>query len=709
MTFLNPWLLLGSIGVAGAVLIHLLSRYRHRRLEWAAMELLRRAVRVRTRRLRLENILLLLLRCLIIILVALALARPTTKAFSALGKPDAGMVVALDGSMSMSHEQKGAGRFDRALDKARRIFETAQTGSPASIMLMGAKPRVKLRNGGYQKTRVDDILNGLDPLPEVLNLEGNLQRAGVLLDEIKSPNKELYLITDAQKTDWQNLSNRALAQLKSLAAKYRVFLVPVRNAEADNVAVTELQVTSGALRVGEIVRITARIKNCGSTPRGRTRLSLTGGGGISEQSIVTGLSPGDSTPVPFFIRLTKSGPVRLTASIEDNGLEGDNRRRTVINVKRRPRVLIADGDPFGSGHRGAADYISRALSPPGRRTPASLLVRAIPWLSLPSISLHNYDVVILANVPDIPEVTARGLRRFVRRGGGLIVFAGGNVRPNVLNKRMTRDGESLLPAKLLGVKRHTVGRSTGQQMNIRMTDHPIGRILASFPADTIAGSRFYQHMRVEMRPESKSILQLTGGVPLLVERRFGRGKVLLCTSSADRSWNNMALNPVFPTMLQGAVTELLRAPFEHPLTVGEETVMPVPGQAAGDSVSITTPRGQTWETKLTMRDGEIVLDLSGLEGPGFYDVDVGGKQTWPLAVNPDTAESQIQHCSPSELKDAVDGSGVQIVEERENVVSTIEQTRRGRELWKYLIAAALSALVIESIVAKRYVRRPETR
>ncbi len=706
MPFLNPWLLLGALGVAGAVLIHLLSRYRHRRLEWGAMELLRRAVQVRTRRMRLENILLLLLRCLIILLVALALARPTTKQLSPLGKPDAGIVVAVDGSMSMSHEYGGTSRFEKAVERTHRIFNTAQTGNPTSLMLMGAKPRVLLRNAGYQSERVDTVLKGIQPRPEVLNLEASLRRARTLLAEMTSPNKELYLVTDVQTTDWRNLSNESRRLLQTLGDKHKVFLVPIRNKDAGNVAVSGLELTSGALRHGEIVRVTAELTNGGTSARNGVRVSLEQDDRIVQRHIVNELAPGESASVPFFLQLTETGPVRLTAGIKGDGLALDNRRHAVLHIKEQVRVLVADGNPFGPADRGAAAYISRALSPPDTSSHGPLSVRTIPWLSLPSVSLRNYELVILANIPDVPAVTAKGLHRFVRQGGGLIVFVGGNVRPDVLNKRLDRNGERLLPGKLTVAKGHTMAGTRGRQLTVSKPDHPITGILPSFPNETIAGNRFFRYMGVEPAAESTVLLRLSGGAPLLLENELGRGKVLLCTTSADRSWNNMVLSPIFPALLNQATTQLLRTPYERPLEVGEHAVLPLPGLSAGEPVKMTTPEDRTRRLRAVQRDDDVVLDIKGLAAPGFYRVEPGKQSGWPLAVNPDVAESRIAHSAPAELRTSLDKLPVKVIEEDRNIAGVISQTRHGRELWQYLIAAALCALVLESLIAKRSIRHP---
>ena len=118
MGFLNPWLLLGLAGVAIPIIIHLLNRFRRRRIDWAAMELLRRAMMMRSRQVRLEDLILLALRCLAIILIALALARPTIRSSGAKwfgAGEQIGAIIALDGSFSMETRPGVQSRFGRAV------------------------------------------------------------------------------------------------------------------------------------------------------------------------------------------------------------------------------------------------------------------------------------------------------------------------------------------------------------------------------------------------------------------------------------------------------------------------------------------------------------------------------------------------------------------------------------------------------------------
>ena len=69
MTFLNPLLLIGALGIALPILAHLINRQQVQRTDWAAMQFLNRSVRVRSRQIRLRDILLLMMRCLALLLI----------------------------------------------------------------------------------------------------------------------------------------------------------------------------------------------------------------------------------------------------------------------------------------------------------------------------------------------------------------------------------------------------------------------------------------------------------------------------------------------------------------------------------------------------------------------------------------------------------------------------------------------------------------
>lgn len=136
------WGALGLLGIAVPIIIHLLYRKHRRQTDWAAMELLRRALVIRSGQVKLEDYIILALRCLTLALLALALLRPTMNSDSStfLGDKKVGMIVAIDASFSMNHGEHS--RFERAVEKAKEIFEAANEGDSVSIVLMSNRPQV---------------------------------------------------------------------------------------------------------------------------------------------------------------------------------------------------------------------------------------------------------------------------------------------------------------------------------------------------------------------------------------------------------------------------------------------------------------------------------------------------------------------------------------------------------------------------------------
>ncbi|GAB3641061.1 BatA domain-containing protein [Spirosoma arcticum] len=79
MTFIEPFLLWGTLAVAIPIVIHFWHQKRGKPLPWAATQWLTERNQQQSRGLRLDNVLLLLLRCLLLILLAALLAQPVLK------------------------------------------------------------------------------------------------------------------------------------------------------------------------------------------------------------------------------------------------------------------------------------------------------------------------------------------------------------------------------------------------------------------------------------------------------------------------------------------------------------------------------------------------------------------------------------------------------------------------------------------------------
>ncbi|MEI7836871.1 MAG: VWA domain-containing protein, partial [Planctomycetota bacterium] len=280
MNAINPfwslWFPLAMAGLSVPILIHLLSRYRSRPMDWAAMELLKRAMVVRSKRLRLEDLLLLALRCLAAVLIALALSRPFFEQAGSGGGGEgaSGVLIALDGSFSMSYKPGQTSRFKDAVKRVQDILSTVKPGSPVTLAVMGSRVHVLVRDKAYDPEAFKEEINRLASVPESLNLESCLGEIDAMVRETKAASHECFIVTDSQAVTWERVSDAAQARLKSLREFCRVFLLPAGTIEAENLAITRLAVGSGVLRANTTALYTAEVTNTGMETANNVKVQM---------------------------------------------------------------------------------------------------------------------------------------------------------------------------------------------------------------------------------------------------------------------------------------------------------------------------------------------------------------------------------------------------------------------------------------------------
>ena len=700
MSFVNPWLLFAALGVALPVLAHLLNRYRFKETNWAAMQFLNRTVRVRSRQIRLQDILLLVLRCLAILLLALAFAQPALQRaeglMARLGERRAGVIIALDASYSMQHSDGTATRFARALKKIETIAGQIRPGDPVSLILLGDEHRVVARNMAFDPERFEALLRAQQATPETLDLDSVPRRLKELAEDMVAPQKEIYLISDVQAQDWKH--GAALGELGRLA---HLCLVPV-SGDSDNLAITSLELMSGVLRKGTVARYRATVRNCGDRPAANVRVTGLVDNVNADTKIIPVIAAGASETVSLFVPFQNPGPVSIAAKLEADALPVDDVRRAVAVIRDRVSVLCVEGTEKSGA------LIAAALRATGKSAgQEDLTVQSVSWVSLPAQDLSKFDVVILTDVPDITTDQARRFEEYVRAGNGLIWFAGDNVKAAVWNERSKLSGTPLLPAVIEQSVRTSDEMGVGGALDPALPDHSVSRPLLSLPEDLLSEARFLKVLQVKPSATSITVLSLAGsGSPVLIEQALGRGHVFMFTTSAGPAWNNMAVTPVFPMILQQMVTYLTAREFEKPRLVGDSLSLAYVDQPNASDAVFDTPSGETITVPVREHRKQFVAMLDHAREAGFYLARVSVQSPGlPVAVNVDTRESNVKCLTGAELASTFAGTGLTVAPSDTDLLGVIEQSRTARTYWPVLMLAGLLILIVESLLANRLLRR----
>ncbi len=705
MTFMNPLLLIGALGIALPILAHLLNRHKFKQTDWAAMQFLNRSVRVRSRHLRLRDLLLLLVRCLAIGCLVFALARPATNNTNGSwfpGENRTGVIIALDASYSMSHSNGSATRFERAIELVGNISEHSQSGDPVSLVLLGGEHRVVLRNVAYDRARFIEALEELEASPESLDLDSVPKQLQTLAEDMDAIQKEVYIVSDMQTQDWGKVSAELHGGLKELGEHLSVFVVPVSGGD-ENLAVTGLDLVSGELRKGSVARYRTTVRNCGSSLASNIDVQCRVEGVQIDRKTIPVIAAGASETVSLFVPFYDAGPTRITAEIAGDALSTDNVRRAVAVVRDRVSVLCLDGSSGDAGRLVRAALMARADGGEDK----DYVVRTVQWPSFPTQDLEQADVVILADVPEITADQARQLSRFVRMGNGLVWFAGEQIKIDSWNKLSGMGPNKLLPASLRSVVDTSDSQGTGKPLDPSLPDHAVCRPLQSLPEDLLNETRLLKRIAVEPANSSFSLLNLAGShSPVLLEHSLGRGHVFMFTTSAQASWNNMALTPVFPMLMQQIVTYLAGREFEPPRVVGDPLSLSYVDQPDATDAVFDTPSDQTIIVPVRKHRNQYVALLDKSREAGFYVARVSVQSPgMPVAVNVETRESNVSCLAAAEIKESLKGTGITVSATEADLAAAIETARTARSSWRFFMLTGLALLIFESLLADRMLGR----
>jgi hypothetical protein len=700
------WGALGLLGIAVPIIIHLLYRKHRRQTDWAAMELLRRALVIRSGQVKLEDYIILALRCLALALLALALLRPTMNSDSStfLGDKKVGMIVAIDASFSMNHGEHS--RFERAVEKAKEIFEAANEGDSVSIVLMSNRPQVLLRGAHYNKGQVNDILDELKTATSHhLNLDQNIELLDELVGELKTPGKECFLITDAQELDWANLPATALTALQNLTDNANVFVVPAGTEGEENLSIERLNYTWGTLREAGEARFSAQVRNTGRRAADGGTLEFFVDTELSKRVTVGPLEPGEARSLEFTTLFDQPGDVRLKAQLSKDSLADDNVRHAVARIRSGINLLLVDGSPSSSpdGTRGGAYYAKVALRPKDTGPDGGVVISEVEAPDLALEQLGEFDVILLSNLHSLSSDMVGRLRRFVAGGGGLIVFAGDRVEVSDYNKHFAGE-EGILPGILKEVAscQDQKGWTIGQPKS----NHLLASLVKGYPEKLLDAIRISKLMAVEPTSDSVVILSVAEtGAPLLLAREIGAGTVLFLTTSGNKSWNNLPREPLYTILLQQAVTMLTSDPEGLQFTVGSEVNLAVSGREVGDFVSLNSPAEDDQDIRVT-QDGDQPVATVEFRALGVYSIKAEGKNpAVVIAANIDARESNVRVVDGNALTGQLNEAGVEVLDRDGSMSEAIKDARRGRELAHLFLLLAVLAFLLQSMLARYYTNK----
>jgi hypothetical protein len=436
----------------------------------------------------------------------------------------------------------------------------------------------------------------------------------------------------------------------------------------------------------------------------------------------------------------------LRVELEGDGLAIDNQRFYLATVPANVDVLVIDprhdpaagADPLTSNSGHLRNAIA-PRTPPGFDRLSPFAVTVSRPEDVLQRNLDSYALVIMANVGlgDRGEAFVSRLEQYVSDGGRLLIFSGDAVTPYEYNTRLLKAGKGLLPCELqpaIGLRPEEVLKQAAAQqaalIPVALVDGDKGKRESLFgltfasagvePHPAVGNVRqgtrepappsISRYMPLKLRDKGtefgRPVAFLSNNQPVIAERTFGQGKVVLVGTSADSSWNYLVYTSEYLVLMQEllrwlsgdpdrAVNLQIGQPFQQPVLLSSQYLLLRRPDYAKVRVA-PVAQGNLWR-----------IDYEQTDRQGIYEVDTTA-EVMPrrrFVVNLAATEGDLTRVELDGFKQQLKQASVEYWPPDKAVRRAVESRYSVKEYTGLFLWGLIALLAVETLLATRFGRR----
>ena len=694
MSFLSPLFLFAMAAVGLPLIIHLLNLKRPKKLAFSTLAFFKELQKTTIRKIRIKRYLLLLLRLLAIACLAIVLARPFLPpgfGTSVNSQAPALNAILIDNSISMSR----IGQQGPLIEQAKEIIRSIEASSKESDRFI-----LQVTNGDAEYSTIIGHNQLIRRTEEVAALpSGNYSAERIpgllqVLEEAPYENKRLFVISDGQLSQFRG-ENPIEKKSRSITTTF----INLGDVSVQNTVITGIESSTNMIGAGLPVNLSVLVQNKGDVPIANQFVSLEFEGELVGQYSVS-LDAGASQTFAFEVAPGGVGSSNGKVIIEGDEFPADNTFYFTIEVPETRKVLwVKENAPQTE----FMSYTGAVLAASGDNDSQLSYEETIPE-ELGSADLSAFDAVILDGINTVPEFAFGRLLEFVQNGRGIAFFPSETGEIRNYNAFFSQFNVGSFEG-IQGDYASFRSIASGSELQ---EDHPVFAGLfdrAENEQLRVASPDIYYYLK--LRPSSSpgglNIITLNNGDPLVREKRFGEGRLIISAIGNNPGWSNFAVKPLYAPFYYrallyaassdegGFVNHTLGEPFHWTGNLAlEQSYIEVEGEEVIPEAEITA-----MGTKIS---------YPGYDWrPGWVSV-TDGQSTYNVAVNLERSESEFVDIDTGNKNDLlaaftfVDASDLA----GESLQNEIKASGFGREIWSWFMLAGLLFLVVESLVSVFY-------
>lgn len=567
-----------------------------------------------------------------------------------------------------------------------------------------------------------------------------------LLESSSMDRKEIYIVTDLTTESWTGENTQKLLRQLKRYPEYSLFVIDVGVESPNNFSMAPLQLSSSEVSTNGRLNLRTEIRRSGgaaqrtvklevekidaSRPVVRDQKTLYPTEVFLPESKVVDVRENGNAGVQFeFSQPLTTGTYHGSIGIEgQDGLAVDDRRYFTFRVSQPRSTLVV--------HPNNVDpqvMESVLLSFDSEDGPPALVASAganrFEWERVTQAEFDEmkdfgqYDAVFVMDPKPIPDDHWELLQRFVENGGGLALFLGPNANNNgFADAAFTSE----IAQRVMGGRLEQQWYDETDQLMLSPpaeTSHPIFKRIQGretsilwnrFPITKFWG--FVQDSSADA-PPTQTLMRYTNREPAVVERMLGRGRVLTMTtpvteygySPGRKSWNVLlagaGLKPVpLFLLLKGIVMHLVQSDGDSlNVQVGQISTLQNDLRQFPDSYQVFSPIEDKPPTNLNSVDNQIRFRFNDSPGHfrfrGVFDDQVvlrGFSSNLPLSA------TDLTRIGAGDLDEILGPERYQLATDKSEITRQQGTTRRGQELYPFIVVMMLLILGLEYLMSNRF-------
>jgi hypothetical protein len=636
-------------------------------------------------------LLLLLLRTMIILLLVAAFARPTLQSGGGGGilaeRSPIEAVIILDNSLSLNEARLTGSLLEKMRQSFSNLEQVFQAGDRITVIQATVPQQVLVKQENYQANLWERVLQKMQPNYLKSDLDDAILMALELLRQPVYSSREIYIISDFQKSAFKNVEQFADLLRQTSYKDVKLFSIPIRHENFENISVDSVEVVNRLVEKNRPLQIKAYLTNHHPEKYLITLTSvMLNENRVAQQKV--SLPPGQVTEVDYQLTLTENGFVQGRIETEGDALQEDNRRYFNFYVPEKIKVLhIYPDAQFTS-------FIPLIIQPAVDRGIFAYQGEVVAgW---PGVNFMDYDMIILEGLNQLPETLLQRLKYFVEHGGGALVIPGDKI---VTPHYQTLFREFSM-GDLLGLRGEPGVTNQFHTLQEVEWNHPIFEGLFEKPEQELNPIEVYAEYRIRPEKTAESLLQLSDNSPLLIQSVLQNGVAFFLAAPLQPEWSQLPMKgfvvPLVYRMIYYAGTR--RIPDRKKVLTGNIFQESFANLEAPFEFQVLGSKDVEIKLNPRFRGSNVFLEFRETEIPGNYRLLHNADILSVVSVNPWKEESQFVFYEKGDMQELFPGSN--FIENPDNLAAEVQNRRFGKELWRHFLIAAFILLIIEMLLAR---------